>query len=90
MCINKSLLYYSEHIALAHHEIFLAVKLNLCSGIFSIEHDIALLENHLLVLSAVSCGNNLAALWLLFCCVRNDNSTNFLFCLCREYQYSVC
>jgi len=89
--LGRSLvLYDSEHVALTHHQVFLVAILKLCSGIFAIEHDIALLQNHCLVLSALADGDDLAALWFLLGCVRNDDSTYFLLSWCRKYQHSVC
>ncbi len=83
-------LYDSEHVALTHHQIFLVAILQLCSGIFTIEHFVAFLKNHRLVLCALANGNDLAALWFLFGCVRDDDSTYFLLSWCRKYQHSVC
>jgi hypothetical protein len=83
-------LYDSEHVALTHHQIFLVAILQLCSGILAIEHDIALLQNHRIVLCALANGNDLAALWFLLGCVRDDDSTYFLLSWCRKYQHSVC
>ncbi len=83
-------LYDSEHVALTHHQIFLVAILQLCSGILAIEHDIALLQNHRIVLCALTDGDDLAALWFLLGCVRDDDSTYFLLSWCRKYQHSVC
>ena len=44
-------LYDSEHVALTHHQVFLVTVLQLCSGIFAIEHGVALLQNHRIVFS---------------------------------------
>ena len=82
-------LYDSEHVALTHHQIFLVAILQLCSGILAIEHDIALLQNHRIVLCALTDGDDLAALWFLLGCVRDDDSTYFLLSWCRKYQHSV-
>ena len=43
-----------EHVALTHHQIFLVTVLKLCSGIFTIEHFVAFLKNHRLVLCALA------------------------------------
>ena len=83
-------LYDSEHVALTHHQVFLVTVLQLCSGIFAIEHGVALLQNHRIVFSALAYGNDLAALWFLLGCVRDDDSTYFLLSWCRKYQHSVC
>ena len=77
-------LYDSEHIALTHHQVFLVAILELCSGILAIEHGVALLQNHRIVFGTLTNSDDLAALWLLLGCVRDDDSTYFFLSWCRE------
>ena len=82
--------HHGEHIALAHHEILLTLVLELRAGILTVEHHIALLKHHGLVLGTLANGNDLATLGFLFGGVGNDDSTYFLFSWCGLYQHSVC
>lgn len=78
-----------EHIALAHHQIFLTFKLKFGTAIFAIKHFVAGFQNHLFVLSALSSSNNFTVERFLFSCIRNDNSTNLFFCGRGQYQHAV-
>ena len=73
----------SKHIALTHDEILGSFKLDLCARIFTIKNLVTFFKNHRLILSTLSNSNNCSMLGLLLCCIWNNDSTNFLFSLCR-------
>lgn len=50
-----------ENVGLTHDEIFFAVEFDFCSGIFAIEHIIALFEYHFLIFGAIANGEHGAA-----------------------------
>ena len=77
------------HVALAHHEELLALELQLSTAVFSIEHLIAFLEEHLFVLGALTHSLDNAMQGFLLCSIRNNDSTDFLFSRCRNYQHAV-
>ena len=84
------LLNYGKNVALTHDEVFCTLNFKLCARIFAVKDFITFLKNHFLILSAIASGNDSTVLRFLFCCIRNDDSANFLFCLCRKYKHSVC
>src|SRR5574344_749466 len=77
---------HGEHIALAHDEILFAVKFHLVAGIFAVEHGVAHLQHHFLVLSAVAHGEHFAFEGFLFRSVGNDDTCHCLFFCCCGLQ----
>lgn len=85
-----SAFYHCKHVALTHHQILLAVALELGSGIFAVKNSIVFFQHHRVVLGTSANSHNLSTLRFLFSCVRNNDSTYLFFSWCRKYQHSVC
>lgn len=80
----------SQHVALAHDEIFLAFEFDFCSAILTIEHRIAGFQDHFFVFRSVAHGKHTALQGFLLGCIGNDDTTYcFLFCGRRLDKHSV-
>ena len=86
---NSLLLDDCQHITLTHHQILLALELQFCATVLAIQHFVASLQNHLFVFCALANSLDGAVQGFLLGSVRNDDTTDFLFSRCRQYQHAV-
>ena len=91
MSCNDGLGQNCNDIRLAHHEVLLALELQLGAGILAIQHGVTGLQHHLFVLGAFANGNYFTLKGLLFGGVGDDDAADGLFfCCSRLYQNAVC
>lgn len=74
---------------MSHHEQFLSVDFDFCSGVFSIEDVVTGFDDHSLVFCSASNGFYDTFEWFFFRAVGDDDSANDLFGFSRLDQHAV-
>ena len=80
---------HCKNVRLTHHEIFLALELQLCATVLAIQYLIASLEDHFFVLGSLANSLDGAVKGFLLSSIRNDDTTDLFFCGGWQYQHAI-
>ena len=72
--ILRFLLYYCQNVALFYYNVLFSVQLNLCAGVFGVDHFIPYLDFHLYIFCSGANGDYLSLLGFFLCLGSQDDA----------------